>query len=43
MVGRQVPEKSVQGSLVLVEQLVVVIFHIVDQMAQVVVTGHELV
>ena len=42
MVGGEVPEESVQGGLVLVEQLVVVIFHIVDQMAQVVITGQEL-
>jgi hypothetical protein len=43
MVGGQVPEESVQGSLVLVEQLVVIIVHIVDQVAQVVVTGQKLV
>ena len=43
MVGAQVPEESVQGSLVLVEQLVVIIVHIVDQVAQVVVTGQKLV
>lgn len=43
MVGGQVPEESVQGSLELVEQLVVIIVHIVDQVAQVVVTGQKLV